>query len=60
MIPETFMYLKKLSCMEVCPSRECLNFLHAAWEHAGYFLYKTWKIPGTCMETFCRITLQPL
>ena len=20
------------------PSRVCLNFLHAAWKHAGYFL----------------------
>ena len=23
------------------------------------FFYKTWKIPGACMETFCRITIQP-
>ena len=23
------------------------------------FFYKTWKIPGPCMETFWRITMQP-
>ena len=23
------------------------------------FFYKTWKIPGASMETFCRITMQP-
>ena len=41
------------------PSRDCLNFLHAAWKHAGlFFFYKTWNIPGSCMETFCRITMQ--
>ena len=22
------------------------------------FFYKIWKIPGACMETFCRITMQ--
>ena len=37
------------------PSRACLNFLHAAWKH---FFYKTWKIPGACMETFFKITMQ--
>ena len=21
--------------------------------------YKTWKIPGPCMETFCRVTMKP-
>ena len=41
------------------PSRDCLNFLHAAWKHAGYFFYKTTKNPGACMETFCRIRMQP-
>ena len=23
------------------------------------FFYKRWKIPGACVETFCRITMQP-
>ena len=41
------------------PSPDCLNFLQAAWNHARYFFYKSWKIPGLCMEIFCRITMQP-
>ena len=41
------------------PSRECLKFLHAAWKNAGILFYKTWKIPGACMETFCRTARQP-
>ena len=45
--------------MNHCPSRDCLNFLHAAWKHAGLTFYKTWIIPGACMETFCGRTMQP-
>ena len=50
--------VKKDNHFDIFPSRDCLNVLHAAWKHAGYFFYKTWKIPGLCMETFCRITMQ--
>ena len=41
-----------------CPSQDCLNFSHGNMQ-ANFFFYKTWKIPGACMETFCRITMQP-
>ena len=41
-----------------CPSRDCLNFLHAAWKMQANFSCKTWKIQRACMEQFCRITMQ--
>ena len=41
------------------PSRDCLNFLHAAGNMQANFFYKTWKNPGACMKTFCKITMQP-
>ena len=40
------------------PSRDCLNFLHAVWKHAGYFFLQNMENPGACMEAFCRITMQ--
>ena len=40
------------------PSRSCREVLQAPLKNAGYFFYKTWKIQGPCMETFCRITMQ--
>ena len=39
-------------------SRDCWNFLHAARNYAGYFFYKTWKLQGTFMGTFCWVTMQ--
>ena len=31
-------------------SRDYLNFLHAAWKHAGLNFYETWKFQGANME----------
>ena len=31
----------------LCPSKDCFNFLHAAWKHAGKFFFtKYQKIQG--------------
>ena len=29
------------------PSRDCLNFLHAAWKHAGYFFLQNMENSGS-------------
>ena len=40
------------------PSRSCREVLQAPSKSAGTFFYRTWKIQGPCMETFCRIIMQ--